>query len=163
MQENLENIVDQSQEDDSNMLPEQAFLMDAAMMLHQYGTPAYRLERLMGRLAVALNVKAEFLYTPTSLLIAFKKGLHRTWLKRIEPASPQLGKLIDFDNVLDRLTAGEIDLETAHQQIKTIDSAPNRYPFWATMLAYCLASACVAILLGGGVFEALFALSLIHI
>ena len=157
MQENLKNIVDQSQEDDSNMLPEQAFLMDAAMMLHQYGTPAYRLERLMGRLAVALNVKAEFLYTPTSLLIAFKKGLHRTWLKRIEPASPQLGKLIDFDNVLDRLTAGEIDLETAHQQIKTIDSAPNRYPFWATMLAYCLASACVAILLGGGVFEALFA------
>jgi len=139
------------------MLPEQAFLMDAAMMLHQYGTPAYRLERLMGRLAVVLSVKAEFLYTPTSLLIAFKKGQHRTWLKRIEPASPQLGKLIDFDNVLDRLTAGEIDLETAHQQIKTIDSAPNRYPFWAIMLACCLASACVAILLGGGVFEALFA------
>ena len=137
MQENLQNIVDQSQEDDSNMLPEQAFLMDAAMMLHQYGTPAYRLERLMGRLAVVLSVKAEFLYTPTSLLIAFKKGQHRTWLKRIEPASPQLGKLIDFDNVLDRLTAGEIDLETAHQQIKTIDSAPNRYPFWAIMLA-CL-------------------------
>ena len=110
MQENLQNIVDQSQEDDSNMLPEQAFLMDAAMMLHQYGTPAYRLERLMGRLAVVLSVKAEFLYTPTSLLIAFKKGQHRTWLKRIEPASPQLGKLIDFDNVLDRLTAGELSL-----------------------------------------------------
>ena len=157
MQENYQKVVDHSQEDDSNILPEQAFLMDAAMMLHQYGTPAYRLERLMGRLAVALNVKAEFLYTPTSLLIAFKKGIHRTWLKRIEPASPQLGKLIDFDNVLDRLTAGEIDLETAHQRIKTVDSAPNRYPFWGTMLACCLASACVAILLGGGVFEALFA------
>ena len=49
--------------------------MDAAMMLHQYGTPAYRLERLMGRLAVALNIAAEFLYTPTSLLVDFKKVL----------------------------------------------------------------------------------------
>lgn len=157
MQENLQNLNNPPQENDSDILPEQAFLMDAAMMLHQYGTPAYRLERSMGRLAVALNVKAEFLYTPTSLLIAFKKGLHRTWLKRIEPANPQLGKLIDFDNVLDRLTAGKIDLETAHQQIKTVDSARDRYPFWIIMLACCLTSACVTILLGGGVFEALFA------
>ena len=53
MPENLQKLVNQSQEDDSNILPEQAFLVNAAMMLHQYGTPAYRLERLMGRLAVA--------------------------------------------------------------------------------------------------------------
>ena len=140
-----------------DIAPEKAFLMDAALMLHQYGTPAYRLERLMGRLAVGLNEKAEFLYTPTSLLIAFENGLHRNWLKRIEPTNPQLGKLIDFDNVLARLDAGEIDLVAAHQQIKTVDAAPNRYPFWATVLTCCVASACVTILLGGGVIEAIFA------
>lgn len=51
---------------------EQESLVDAAVMLHQYGTPAYRLERVMGRLARTLNVAADFLYTPTSLLIAFQ-------------------------------------------------------------------------------------------
>lgn len=157
MQDQDYKIAELADKNDSNILPEQEFLMDAAMMLHQYGTPAYRLERLMGRIAVVLKVQAEFLYTPTSLLIAFKKGVHRTWLKRIEPAAPQLGKLIDFDNVLDQLAAGKIDLPTAHQQIKAVDAAPGRYNLLATMLAYCLTSACVATLLGGGAVEALFA------
>ena len=136
---------------------EQEFLIDAAVMLHQYGTPAYRLERVMGRVAGVLNTAADFLYTPTSLLIAFQSGKHRTRLKRIEPASPQLGKLIEFDNVLDRLEVGTITLEDAHRQIKKIDDAPSRYGFSMLALACWLTSACVTILLGGGLAEAIYA------
>lgn len=137
--------------------PEQEFLIDAAVMLHQYGTPAYRLERVMCRVAGGLNTAADFLYTPTSLLIAFQSGRHRTRLKRIEPASPQLGKLIEFDNVLDRLDAGTIKLADAQRQITQIDQAPSRYGFWILALACWLTSACVTVLLGGGINEALYA------
>jgi len=136
---------------------EQEFLVDAAVMLHQYGTPAYRLERVMGRLASSLGVAADFLYTPTSLLVAFQHGMHRTRLRRVEPASPQLGKLIEFDNVLDRLAAGSILLADAHHQIKQIDAASSRYSFWRMVIACLLASACVAVLLGGGLQEAAYA------
>jgi uncharacterized membrane protein YjjP (DUF1212 family) len=147
----------QANENQAEIPPEQEFLIDAAVMLHQYGTPAYRLERVMGRLAGVLNVAADFLYTPTSLLIAFQAGKHRTRLRRIEPASPQLGKLIEFDNVLDRLERGKIELNDAHQQIKQIDSAPSRYGFWVMVAASLLTSACVTILLGGGIPEAIYA------
>lgn len=97
------NMADTSIPHAENATLEQDFLVESATMLHKYGTPAYRLERVMKRVATSLGVDAEFLYTPTSLLVSFRHGLHRTRLRRIEPGGSELGKLIEFDTVLDEL------------------------------------------------------------
>ena len=131
--------------------------MDAATLLHKYGTPAYRLESVMKRMAQSLGVDADFLYTPTSLLVSFKHGLHRTRLERIEPSAPELGKLIELDSTLNEVEHQRIDCATAHKRLKTIDSSDSRYGFVAVLLASVVATASATVFLGGGVAEAIFA------
>ena len=64
----------------------EALLVRVAELLHAYGTPAHRLERLLARMSYALGLDAEFLSTPTSLLAAFGTGsTQRTRLLRVEP------------------------------------------------------------------------------
>lgn len=134
------------------------FLIESATMLHRYGTPAYRLERVMQGLALQLNVNADFLYTPTSLLVAFHQGkVHRVRLQRIEPSGPELGKLIDLDSVMDEVADQTLSCDKALARLTEIDLAPSRYGFWALLAASFMAAACVGILLGSGLSAALFA------
>lgn len=142
---------------DDPHLVEQDFLVDAATLLHKYGTPAYRLESVMKRMAQSLGVDADFLYTPTSLLVSFKQGMHRTRLERIEPSAPELGKLIELDSTLDEVEHRRIDCPTAHRRLKAIDNSESRYGFTAVLAASVIATASATVFLGGGVAEAVFA------
>ncbi|MEL7500470.1 MAG: threonine/serine exporter family protein [Planctomycetota bacterium] len=139
---------------------EQDLLVVAATMLHRYGTPAYRLERVMTGLAQRLGIAADFLYTPTSLLVSFKQGLHRTRLERIEPSAPELGKLIELDSTLDEVAAKKIGCEDAMERLQQIDRSPSRYGFVAGLVASAIGCACATIFLGGGIPEAIFAASI---
>ena len=137
-------------------LPVQDFLVQAATLLHRYGTPAFRLERVMKGLAHRLGIEADFLYTPTSLLVSFKEGFHRTRLERIEPSGVELGKLIDLDSTLDEVAAQEISSDEALRRIQQIDKSPSRYGFNSLLVANFIAAASVAILLGGRIPESVF-------
>ncbi len=151
------NSLNQPDTADFEATIEQDFLVEAAKMLHRYGTPAYRLERVMKRVSHVLNVDADFLYTPTSLLVSFKQGLHRTRLERIEPEGVELGKLIDLDTTLDQLESGELTLIEAHQAIRSIDQSPSRHSLPVVLVASGFASACATAFLGGGIPEISFA------
>jgi uncharacterized membrane protein YjjP (DUF1212 family) len=131
--------------------------MQAATMLHRYGTPSHRLERVMKQVSQSIGVQADYLYTPTALLVSFSEGLHRTELRRIDAGDANLGKLIEFDMALEQLEAGRAGIHETRRLIDTIDAAPPRFSFPLVLLSGAIASGCATVFLGGGIGEVLFA------
>ena len=138
--------------------PTESFLLRTAELLHQHGTPSYRLERVMCKISSTLKVDSSYLYTPTSLVVSFRRGKdERVFLRRIETASVDVSKLIRFDGILERLERGTIDISTATDELELASSAPPVFGNTVTAAASGLACASVAVLFGGGVTEVLVA------
>ncbi|MED5287286.1 MAG: threonine/serine exporter family protein, partial [Planctomycetota bacterium] len=80
------------------------FLLRTAELLQRYGTPSHRLERLMVRVSDFLGVEAAYLYTPTAVIVSFGTGqAEQTRLIRSDAGDVDLGKLVEFDEVLEDL------------------------------------------------------------
>ncbi len=54
-----------------------AFLMKVAELLHSYGTPAFRLERVLLKVASDLGIEASFLSTPTAVIASVGEAPRR--------------------------------------------------------------------------------------
>lgn len=142
---------------------EHAFLVQLAELLHAYGTPAHRLERVLQTMATSLGVEAQFLSTPTSVFASFGRGSEkRVHLLRIEPGEVDLGKLVEFDQVMEDVEHRRIDVALGKARLEAVAAAPPRYSPLATALAYGVASGGAARFFGGGAAEvaASFALGL---
>ena len=129
----------------------EALLERVAELLHALGTPAHRLERVLGRVAAQLGVEAQFLSTPTSLIFAFGSGEgQRTHLRRVEPGEVDLGKLVEFDEALEDLEDGTLTLDQTRERVEQVAAAPPRYGALPVTLAFGAASAGASVLFGGG-------------
>ena len=134
------------------------FLLRSAELLSRFGTPSHRLERVVVRVAESLGRKAACLYTPTSLMLSFGEGPdERTRMRRVDAGETNLGKLIDFDEVLEDVEHGRIDLVRATLRMNAVADAPPRYGAIAVGLACSLGSAGATLFLGGGMSEILVA------
>lgn len=112
----------------------------------------------MQRVANSLEVKASFLYTPTALLISFQDGeVERTYLRRIDAGEIDIGKLVEFDEVLEQLEDGEIDLDSAREKLQRIDDQPARYPNWIVAVASAAGCGAAAVFFGAGLPESITA------
>lgn len=130
------------------------FLVHAAGHLNAYGTPAHRLERVLGKLAEALQVEAKFFSTPTSVMVSLGSGAQeRVHLVRTESGEVNLGKLVEFDEVLEAVEHHEIGVQEGTERLDQVAGAGARYGPWLVFLAYAVASAAGARLFGGGVVE----------
>jgi len=130
------------------------FLLRTAELLQRYGTPSHRLERLMLRVSEFLEVEASYLYTPTAVIASFGSGSReQTRLLRSDAGDVDLGKLVEFDEVLEDLEDGRIDLAEARNRMEMLANAPPRFPAVAVALASGVASAGAAIFFGGGIRE----------
>ncbi|MEO1615136.1 MAG: threonine/serine exporter family protein [Planctomycetota bacterium] len=131
-----------------------SFLLLAAETLHRSGTPSFRLEGVIEKLAERLEVPAVCLYTPTALVLDVDQGdRQRTYVRRVKPAEFNIGKLLAVDATLEALEAGEITLDHASKQLQSITEAPPGFNLPVTMLAAASACAGVAILFGGSLLE----------
>jgi len=134
--------------------PEHRFLLRAAELLHAYGTPAHRLERVLGKMALRLDVQAAFLVTPTSVMASFGLGEdERAHLLRIEPGAVDLGKLVEFDQVLEDVEHRRATVADGLARLEQVAAAPPRFGPALTALAFGLASAGAARFFGGGLAE----------
>ena len=134
----------------------EAFLLRLAELLHAHGTPAHRLERVLMKGAQAYGVDATFLSTPTAVIVSFGRGAEEhTHLLRIEPGDTDLGKLFEFDEVMDAAADGELSIEAARERLEELATAPPRWRRLASMLAFGGASAGAACLFGGMLTEIL--------
>ncbi len=131
-----------------------AYLVRCAELLHAHGTPAHRLERVMVIASRSLGVEASFLYTPTSVFASFGKIPHEeTHLLRIESSDVDLGKLVAFDDVMDRVADREMNAGEGLAALEAIAQAPRRWNNVTRALAFGLASGGAACFFGGGIPE----------
>lgn len=134
----------------------ESFLLRLAEALHAYGTPTHRLEASLEAMARALEVDADFLVTPTSIVTSFDGGATpRTHLARVEPGETNLEKLSRLNELMRSVEAGGTGAEAGEREVGSIVDAAPRYPRGATVTAYALASGMAAILFGGGAAEVL--------
>jgi len=133
---------------------EHHFLIRCAEMLHIHGTPAHRLERVMVNVAQSIGVEASFLYTPTSVFASFGKiPNEETHLLRTSACELDLGKLVEFDELMEDVEHGRVDVKSALLKLDEINAAPPRWNRWWRALAFGLASAGAARFFDGGLPE----------
>ena len=138
---------------------EVAFLLRTAELLHAYGTPAHRLERVMVELAEGLGHELSIFSTPTSMMLAFGSGVdQRAHMLRVEPGDVDLGKLVEFDELLDEVSERRLGVGEALERLEELGQAPERYGAPWMVGGFGLASATVARFFGGGLTEILVSL-----
>ncbi len=134
----------------------EALLVRVAGLLHSHGTPAHRLERLLGVMAKHFGIQAQFLSSPTSLIASFGQGAQqRVRMLRIEPGDIDLGKLVEFDELLERVEDGTASIAAANERLDRLATQGARHPPWMSVAACGLASAGAATVFGGGAREVL--------
>ena len=133
-----------------------SFLVRSAELLHAHGTPTDRLEETLESCARRLDVRAQFLSTPTSFLAAFEDGGDQHLrLLRVQPGEIHLGKLVEFDAVLEEVESGSLSPVEGLVRMDAVHDAPPRFGAVWTVLAFGIASAGAAVFFGGGVRELL--------
>ncbi|GAB5405342.1 MAG: threonine/serine exporter family protein [Aureliella sp.] len=131
-----------------------AFIIKVGMMLHQFGTPAHRLERIMAEVAQMLGTEGTFLYTPTALVLSIGRDDQEvTYLRRVDCGNVDVDKLIRFDETLEHLEASEIGVSEASRRFDEIAESNPLYPTWLTTVACAFSCAAVATLFRGGLYE----------
>ena len=144
--------------------PSAAFLLRVAELLHAFGTPAFRLERVLVNAARDLGVEASFLSTPTAVIASIGAAPNKVvHLMRTNSGEVDLGKLVEFDEAMDRVRDGELTPAGGLARIEAVAAAGSRYAAWQTALAFGVASAGAAVFFRGGALEVLatFLLSLV--
>jgi uncharacterized membrane protein YjjP (DUF1212 family) len=133
----------------------EAFVLRLARALHVAGAPSHRIEDAMAVMSRRLGVAGQFFTTPTSIFAGFgPPEAQRTSLVRVEPAGVNLERLSALDALLQELNDGRLDLPAAGARLDAIERAPERYGPAIAIASSGLASATVAVFLGGGVREA---------
>ncbi|HED64471.1 MAG TPA: threonine/serine exporter family protein [Planctomycetes bacterium] len=138
-----------------------AFLMKVAELLHSYGTPAFRLERVLLKVASDLGIEASFLSTPTAVIASVGEAPRRVvHLIRSDSGEVDLGKLVEFDETMDRVRDRELTPREGLERLEAIAGRGSRYPAAVGALAFAAASAGAAVFFHGGPLEVLATLLL---
>lgn len=134
--------------------PARAFVVELGCALHRFGTPAYRLERAMGAIAKTLKLRSQIFITPTQLMAGFGEGSDQAvHLVRVEPGEINLSKLMDLDELATAVVHQEVGVAEGRQRVAGIVGAPPRFGPFIQVLAFAVASAGAARILGGGAAE----------
>ena len=128
-----------------------ALVLRLAKALHQYGTPAHRLEQAVERVAESLDVLVQIFSMPTGLFMSFiEEEGQETYLLRVSPGELYLEKQCDIDELADHIISGSVSPAEAHEILDSIKSKPERYAAWLGVLAFGVTGASVMRLFNGG-------------
>jgi uncharacterized membrane protein YjjP (DUF1212 family) len=125
------------------------FIIKLGKALHKYGTPAYRLEAHLNNLSVLLQVKANFLVSPTTLTFVLSEGEDQpdyNYIARVTPGDIDLGALARLDLLVDELESKQ---RTLSEAIERIDATAHQlvYGKWITFMAFGVTSGSFAMLM----------------
>lgn len=138
-----------------------SFVMRLCSLLHTYGTPAHRLEEIVGLVMQRLGVQGNIFSLPTGILVSIGSPQElKTALLRVEPGSVDLGKVSQLDELTNGVIAGEIAPEDGLRRLDEIVSMPSCYGRLLTALSFGLASGSSARFFGGGWRECLVSLGI---
>ncbi len=121
------------------------FVLELARALHEYGTPAHRLEAALQTVASRLGLRAEFFSTPTSIMIGFGEVIDQdVHLLRVEPGQTNLGNLALLSDIVRDVIDATISPQEGLRRIHAVKAQAERWPRWLLLAAFVLSSAAVA-------------------
>ncbi|KAJ9626519.1 hypothetical protein H2203_004152 [Taxawa tesnikishii (nom. ined.)] len=123
----------------------QRYLLKLCRALMMYGAPTHRLEEYMKYSARVLEIEAQFLYIPNSMLMSFDDPQTHTTEVKLVRVNPGLdfGKLRDTHEVYKDVLHDQMGVEEATQRLDEIMTSPPRFNKWVLIPFYGLASASV--------------------
>lgn len=123
----------------------QRYLLKLCKALMQYGAPTHRLEEYMKMSARVLEIDAQFLYIPGSMIMSFDdQATHTTEVKLVKVAQGlDLGKLADTHEVYKDVVHDRLGVEHATKRLEEVMKRPNKHNRWALIPVYGIASAAV--------------------
>jgi uncharacterized membrane protein YjjP (DUF1212 family) len=131
-----------------------AFVVEIARRLHQYGTSAPRLEDAIDAVSARLQLNCHSLSTPTSILFSFTERsagadalAELTQVIRVAPGQDDLRNLSAVNEIADRVTAGDLDIDAGFALLHAIRDRPTPRRALMETLAYGIAAASVAAIL----------------
>jgi uncharacterized membrane protein YjjP (DUF1212 family) len=127
------------------------FVLRLGRAAHTCGYAAHRVEEVMTRAAGRLGLEGQFFTTPTSIFAAFgPDDRQRTYLLRVEPGEVHLDRLNRLDAVLAGVSDGRFAPDEGLAQIERILHSVPPYGAGLSAIAYGVASAASARILGAG-------------
>jgi uncharacterized membrane protein YjjP (DUF1212 family) len=127
-----------------------AFLVELAQRLHSYGTTAQRLEGAISAVSRRLQLACEPWSNPTGMILTFSDPgrpegeTDTTRVLRLPPGDTDLHRLSETDEIADRVMAGTLGLEEAHQAMAALDHPTTTRRKWVEVVAYGLAAGAIA-------------------
>ncbi|KAK0310637.1 hypothetical protein LTR01_003791 [Friedmanniomyces endolithicus] len=126
-------------------LVRQKYLLKLCRALMLYGAPTHRLEEYMNMSARVLEIQAQFLYIPGSMIMSFDDPeTHTTEVKLVRVTQGlDLGKLRDVHEVYKEVVHDRIRVDEATSQLNAVLVKPDKHSKWLRIPVYGLAAACV--------------------
>ena len=123
----------------------QRYLLRLCRALMTYGAPTHRLEEYMRMSARVLEIEAQFLYIPGSMIMSFDDAsTHTTEVKLVKvPQGLDLGKLRDVHEVYKDVVHDVVGVEDATNRLREIMNRPNKHRRRVLIPVYGFAAACV--------------------
>jgi len=123
----------------------QRYLMKLCKALMMYGAPTHRLEEYMNMSARVLEIQAQFLYIPGSMIMSFDDpSTHTTEVKLVRVNQGlDLGKLRDVHEVYKDVVHDRVGVEEATARLKEVTAKKEKHNRWVRIPVYGLAAACV--------------------
>ena len=131
-----------------------AFVLRLGRALHALGYSSHRIEDLLADAAGRLGLEGQFFTTPTSIFAAFgSQARQRTFLVRVEPGDLHLERLGRVQEITEEVLGGRMTPREGLAALDALDREPPRWGVAITTLAFGVAGASAACLLGGGAAE----------
>lgn len=130
------------------------FLRRLARALHEYGSPAHRLEGAMGDVMQSLGVDGTVFAMPTGIMLSIElEQRHHSEMIRISKTELDMAKLSDLMDLAYEVGAGSVSPADGEQRIEEILASPPRYGRILTVASFALTSAAASRFFGAGALE----------
>ncbi len=127
------------------------FIFELGKALHQFGTPAFRLEAHLLNVCHSLGLDGYFIVAPTVLtIVLWEPGSSEkhNYHVRMKPGDLDLGSLALADQLVDEVVSGELEVEEATEHLIGIYNSPPPFGERMTFMAFGLTSGAFAMLIG---------------
>ncbi|WOO77336.1 putative UPF0442 protein [Vanrija pseudolonga] len=129
------------------VIARQQFILKLARALMMFGSPSHRLETQIQATAKVLEINAQVVYLPNTMLVSFGDDATHTsetkFLKQV--TGLDLGKLLATHNIYWDVVHDRVSVEDASRELDTLMTTPPIYNTWQTILIGGLCSVFISI------------------
>ena len=135
------------------------FILELGKALHQFGTPAFRLEAHLNNVTEFFGLNGYFLLAPTSMTFALwehSETEQQNYNVRVHPGELDLGRLAEADKLVDDVVSGNKTLDQALASLRALIKKPSPYSQLLTMLAFGCSAGAFAMLMRASWIDIIF-------